>query len=93
MQAGHGQFDADSARELMSRPVAMKSNLHSVLFETKSTKLWVANASKEGEPAASQPYHAFRFTELLTHKPDTSAPSLPAPSEPKAAAVGSGGAR
>ena len=93
VKAGHGTFDAESARHLMDRPVAMKSNLHSVLFETATSRLWVANASKEGEPAASQPYHAFRFTELLTHKPDTSAPSLPAPSEPKAAAVGSGGAR
>ena len=48
VQAGHGTFDADSARELMSRPVAMKSNLHSVLFETATSRLWVANASKEG---------------------------------------------
>jgi hypothetical protein len=59
---GHGRFDADSARALMSRPVAMKSNLHSVLFETKSTRLWVANASKDGAPAVTQPYHAFTFT-------------------------------
>ncbi len=68
VQAGIGRFDADSARELMSRPVAMKSNLHSVLFETKSTRLWIANASKDGQPASSQPYHAFQFTELLKHK-------------------------
>jgi isopenicillin-N N-acyltransferase like protein len=93
VKAGHGTFDAESARHLMDRPVAMKSNLHSVLFETATSRLWVANASKEGEPAASQPYHAFRFSELLTHKPETSAPSLPAPSEPKAAAVGNVGAR
>jgi hypothetical protein len=79
VKAGHGAFDAESARKLMDRPVAMKSNLHSVLFETKSTRLWVANASKEGAPAATQPYHAFNFAELLTHKPDTAAPELPAP--------------
>ena len=34
VKAGHGTFDAESARHLMDRPVAMKSNLHSVLFET-----------------------------------------------------------
>jgi hypothetical protein len=79
VKAGHGTFDAESARHLMDRPVAMKSNLHSVLFETKSTRLWVANASKEGEPAVTQPYHAFQLTELLTHAPDTSAPALPEP--------------
>ena len=64
---------------LMGRPVAMKSNLHSVLFETKTTRLWVANASQDGAPAATQPYHAFTFLELLTHRPDTTAPALTAP--------------
>ena len=76
VQAGHGTFDADSARHLMDRPVAMKSNLHSVLFETSTTRFWVANASPEGEPAANQPYHAFQFSELLTHKADPAAPTL-----------------
>ncbi|MGE3817941.1 MAG: C45 family autoproteolytic acyltransferase/hydrolase [Isosphaeraceae bacterium] len=79
VKAQHGKLDAMSARALMDRPVAMKSNLHSVLFETGTTRLWVANASKEGEPAATQPYHEFRLTELLTHKADTSAPALPFP--------------
>ncbi len=77
VQAGHGTFDAESARHLMDRPVAMKSNLHSVLFETTTTQFWVANASLDGQPAASQPYHAFQLSELLTHRPDPAAPSLP----------------
>jgi isopenicillin-N N-acyltransferase like protein len=88
VKAGYGRFDAEGARSLMTRPVAMKSNLHSVLFETGSTRLWVANASKSGEPAASQPYHAFQLTELLTHAPDGSATALPAPP-----AASAGGAR
>jgi hypothetical protein len=79
VRAGHGTFDSASARALMDRPVAMKSNLHSVLFEPRSTRLWVANASRRGEPAVTQPYHAFQLTELLTHRPATSAPALPAP--------------
>lgn len=82
VQVGHGSFDAQSARALMDRPVAMKSNLHSVLFETKSTRLWVANASKDGLPAATQPYHEFQLSELLTHAPATTAPALPAPPSP-----------
>jgi isopenicillin-N N-acyltransferase like protein len=76
VQAGHGTFDAESARHLMDRPVAMKSNLHSVLFESTTTRFWVANASLDGQPAASQPYHAFQLSELLTHQPDSSAPVL-----------------
>jgi hypothetical protein len=80
VKAGRGTFDADSARRLMDRPVAMKSNLHSVLFETTSGKLWVANASADGKPAATQPYHAFDFPAILKHRADPSAPTLPPPS-------------
>ena len=76
VEEGHGTFDAESARRLMDRPVAMKSNLHNVLFETTTGRFWVANASPEGEPAATQPYHGFRLPELLGHKPDPSAPDL-----------------
>ena len=65
VEGGLGGFDAESARHLMDRPVAMKSNLHSVLFETTTTRFWVANASKDGKPAAEQPYHAFQLSELL----------------------------
>jgi isopenicillin-N N-acyltransferase like protein len=79
VQKGLGTFDAESARHLMDRPVAMKSNLHSVLFETTTTRLWVAHASKEGKPAAEQPYHAFQLSELLKHQPDPSSTALPAP--------------
>lgn len=76
VRAGKGTFDAQSARALMGRPVAMKSNLHSVLFEPRSTRLWVANASEAGEPAATQPFHAFRLSELLGHRADPSSPAV-----------------
>lgn len=88
IRAGHGRFDADSARRLMDRPVAMKSNLHSVLFETTTTRLWVANASKDGKPAADQPYHAFNFRELLARRPAGDSPTLP---PPPAAPIGQAG--
>ena len=64
-EAGLGHFDADSARHLMDSGVAMKSNLHDVLFAPASTKFWVANASSDAKPAAEQPYHAFQLSELL----------------------------
>jgi hypothetical protein len=84
VKANLGTFDAQSARALMNRPVAMKSNLHSVLFESRSSRFWVANASKEGEPAASQPYQEYQLTELLKHVPDSSAPVIPQPPTPPA---------
>ena len=68
VREGNGTFDAESARRLMDCPVAMKSNLHSVLFEPRSTKLWIANASPDGEPAATQKYFQFQLSELLKHE-------------------------
>jgi isopenicillin-N N-acyltransferase like protein len=73
----HGKLDAAGARHLMDCPVAAQSNLHNVLFEPASTKLWIANASRDGKPAADQPYHAFQLSELLTRHPDSSADSIP----------------
>lgn len=69
VQARHGQFTAEEAIHLMDRPVAMKSNLHNVLFEPKSTRFWVANADSDGRPAAEQDYHAFQLSELLARQP------------------------
>src|SRR5206468_9258655 len=91
VQKGLGTFDAQSARHLMDRPVAMKSNLHSVLFETTTTRFWVANASKDGKPAAEQPYSAFQLRELLQHRPDTSATALPGPPAPPTRAARAAG--
>ena len=82
-QDGFGRFNAESAIHLMDRPVAMKSNLHSVLFAPASTEFWVANASIDGQPAASQPYHHHKLTELLGHEPGDGAEVLPAPAEPE----------
>jgi isopenicillin-N N-acyltransferase like protein len=76
-QAAHGKLDAEGARHLMDEGVAMKSNLHDVLFAPASTKFWVANASPDGKPAADQPYQAFQLTELLARKPDTAAKAIP----------------
>ena len=91
----HGKIDAERALHLMDRPVAMKSNLHSVLFETTTGKLWVANATKDGKPAAEQPYHAFDFPALLEAPGRCFGPGLdPAPrsaSKGRTEAPGGGG--
>ena len=77
VKQSHGALDAESARKIMDCPVAMKSNLHDVLFEPASTRFWVANASADKRPAAEQPYHAFRLTDLLQRTPGDSAPEIP----------------
>jgi hypothetical protein len=61
----HDKFSVDKAIHLMDAPVAMKSNLHNVLFAPGLGKLWVANASTDKKPAWTQRYYAFDFKELL----------------------------
>jgi hypothetical protein len=77
VEAGHGTFTPETALRLMDRGVAMKSNLHNVLFEPKTTRFWVANATTDKRPAADQPYHQFQLSELLQRKPDMLSPELP----------------
>jgi isopenicillin-N N-acyltransferase like protein len=61
---GWGRFDADSARALMTRPVCMTSNIHSVLFAPDTLDLWVANA--DGANVASHTrYTRYNLAELL----------------------------
>ncbi|MCA8993456.1 MAG: peptidase C45 [Planctomycetaceae bacterium] len=66
VQAGHGTFTAEEALHLMDRPVAMKSNLHNVLFEPATTRFWVSNAGSDGTPAAERPYTSFDLRQLLS---------------------------
>ncbi len=72
VQQEHGQIDEQKAMWLMSRPVAMKSNLHNVLFVPESGVLWVANASHD-RPAAEMPYERIAlqdFPELFAEPQD-----------------------
>jgi len=60
----HGRIDSTVAREIMKRPVAMKSNLHNVLFMPEALDFYVANA-KRRDPACDQTYARYSLTELL----------------------------
>lgn len=64
VQASHGKFDATSARELMTRPVCMTSNIHSVLFCPDTLDFWVANAD-DANPASHCRYTGYNLAELL----------------------------
>jgi hypothetical protein len=65
---GHGKFEAESARALMTRPVCMNSNIHSVLFAPDTLDLWVANADSENV-ASHTHYRKFNLAELLKAAP------------------------
>lgn len=60
----YGEFDADSARDLMKRPVCMPSNIHSVLFAPESLDFWVANADSKS-PASHTRYTKYNLMALL----------------------------
>jgi len=60
----HGKIDVDKAMWLMSRPVAMSSNLHNVLFVPADGVFYVANASHD-QPAADRPYVKYDLRQLL----------------------------
>jgi isopenicillin-N N-acyltransferase like protein len=66
--AGFGHFTADSARDLMTRPVCMNSNIHSVLFAPDTLDLWVANSDSEHVASAAR-YTHYNLGELLHGDP------------------------
>ena len=65
VKSGFGKFDSQKAIRLMDRPVAMKSNLHNVLFAPQSLEFWVANAGSN-TPAAAEPYTHYSLKALLS---------------------------
>ena len=68
VRAHYGNIDADLAIELMSRPVAMKSNLHNALMVPGSGKLYVAHAIGK-RPAADCGYVEYDLKALLKEFP------------------------
>lgn len=65
----HGQIDSEVGQWLMSRPVAMSSNLHNVLFVPADGVLYVANASHD-KPAAEMPYVKIDLKKMLDNISD-----------------------
>jgi len=68
VKENYGKFTAESARELMTRPVAMTSCIQAVLFAPDTLDLWVANA--DGKNVASHTrYTHYNLDELLRSTP------------------------
>ena len=61
----YGRIDMQLAWNLMRGPVAMDSNLHTVLFAPETLDVWVAQAGPAGEPAYTQPVARFNLKALL----------------------------
>lgn len=70
---GFGGFDAGKSIQLMSRPVCMTSNIHSVLFAPDSLDFYVANADSNNVASETR-FTAYNLKTLLE-----SAPASPRP--------------
>lgn len=71
----YGKIDAEKAWWLMTRPVAMTSNIQSALFRPETLDFWVSNASADKVASDRKPVQ-FNLKELLEHfaeKPDAKA--------------------
>lgn len=64
VQANYGKFDAESARDLMKRPVCMTSNIHSALFAPDTLDFWVANADSQNVASHTR-YTHYNLAEIL----------------------------
>lgn len=64
VKKGYGKFDMESARDLMTRPVCMTSNIQSVLFAPETLDFWVANADAENVASHTR-YTHYNLKELL----------------------------
>lgn len=73
VQASLGRIGASEALAIMRRPVAMKSCLHAVLFCPTDGRFWVANASRDAQPASEQPYALYSLPELLKRRAERGA--------------------
>ncbi|HUR45089.1 MAG TPA: C45 family peptidase [Candidatus Saccharimonadales bacterium] len=67
VKSGYGKFDAETARDLMCRPVAMNSNIHSVLFAPDTLDFWVANADSKNVASHAR-YTHYNLGELLNRE-------------------------
>ena len=81
VKAKLGKLNAIECRKLMSRGVAMRSNLHSVLFVPKQLHIYVANA-RGSSPAYKQHYIRYNFADYLgKYRPKRPFPKGPGISE------------
>lgn len=64
VQKGYGSFDEGTARDLMTRPVCMNSNIQSVLFAPDTLDFWVANADSKNVASHTR-YTKYNLKELL----------------------------
>ena len=64
VREAHGRLDESGARSLMTQPVCMNSNIHSVMFAPDTLDFWVANADSDNVASHTR-YTRYNLKELL----------------------------
>src|SRR6266404_3633261 len=64
IKESYGKINSDAARKLMKSPVAMDSNIHSVLFVPETLDFWVANADSD-KIASDSDFRQYNLGKLL----------------------------
>lgn len=70
VREGMGKISRDDLLEIIKRPVAMKSNLHNVIFQPQSLQISVADADRGGL-ACEQPYRIYTWDDLFSALPSS----------------------
>lgn len=68
VKENYGKLDMEGARNLMLRPVAMSSNIQSVLFAPETLDFWVANADSKNAASHAR-YTHYNLGEMLKGGP------------------------
>jgi isopenicillin-N N-acyltransferase-like protein len=79
VRSNYGKLDVAGSRDLMTRPVCMTSNIHSVLFAPETLDFWVANADSKNVASHTR-YTHYNLTDLL--KPEGTASAGPSAIRP-----------
>jgi hypothetical protein len=64
VRESYGRIDARKLVDIIRRPVAMKANLHNVIFEPGNLRSWVMHAGRTA-PACDQPAIAHEWADLF----------------------------
>ena len=64
VQDRYGNIDPAALIEIIDRPVAMKNNLHNVVFSPEDLSLWIANAGRT-TPACREEYAFYEWGDLF----------------------------
>lgn len=68
VQKMYGKINPQVALDIMSRGVAMDSNMHDALFKPETLEFWVANSTLQA-PACNLPYTFYDLKKLMAEKP------------------------